>query len=85
MFPESCRRLIERGVLLSRFVSFWFREPRKLSGFYDFFLLKIERFVEFVCEEAPELDGIVEREANELRQAYADVNEPTVQNAVILP
>lgn len=76
MFPESCRRLNERGVPLSKFVPFWFRQPRPLSGTYDFFLLKIERFLEFVHEEAPELDGIAEREADELRRAYSSANEP---------
>jgi hypothetical protein len=81
MFPESCRRLNERGVPLSRFVPFWFRQPRPLSGPYDFFLLKIERFLEFVREAAPELDGIAEREADELRQAYHSANEPAVPAA----
>lgn len=81
MFPESCRRLNERGVPLSRFVRFWFRQPRPLSGSYDFFLLKIERFLEFVREEAPDVDGIAEREAGELRQAYHSANEPAVQAA----
>jgi uncharacterized protein (UPF0276 family) len=81
MFPESCRRLKERGVLLSRFVPFWFRQPRPLSGSYDFFLLKVERFLEFVHEEAPELNGIAEREADELRHAYNSANEPAVPAA----
>ena len=56
-----------RDVSLDGFVVFWFREPRPLCGTYDFFLLKVERFVEFVHEMAPELRGIVEREAEELR------------------
>jgi len=81
MFPELCRRLNERGVPLSRFVPFWFRQPRPGSGAYDFFLLKIDRFLEFVREEAPELDGLAEREADELRQAYHAANEPTVPAA----
>ncbi|TKS60825.1 MAG: hypothetical protein EWM72_01131 [Nitrospira sp.] len=81
MFPESCRRLNERDVPLSRFVPFWFRQPRSLSGSYDFFLMKIEQFLEFVHEEAPELDGIAEREADELRQAYHSANEPAVPAA----
>lgn len=78
MFPESCRRLNKEGVPLSQFVTFWFRRPRPLSDSYDFFLLKIERFLEFVREKAPELDGIAEREADELRQAYHSANEPAV-------
>ena len=75
MFPQSCRGLEERGVLLSRFVSFWFRQPRVLSGSYDFFLVKIERFVEFVLEVAPDLAAVVEQEADELRRAYDHANE----------
>jgi hypothetical protein len=78
MFVESCRRLRERDVSLDGFVAFWFREPRPLVGAYDFFLLKVDRFVEFVHEVAPELHGIAEKEAEELRQAYRFANEPGV-------
>ena len=81
MFPESCRRLSSRGVPLSRFVPFWFRQPRPLSGTYDFFLVKIARFLEFVREEAPELDRVAEREADELRLAYHLANEPAIPAA----
>ena len=78
MFVESCRRLKETGVSLDGFVIFWFREPRPLSEAYDFFLLKVERFVEFVHEVAPELQSTVDREAGELRLAYQSVNESPV-------
>jgi len=81
MFPETCSRLDERGVPLSRFVSIWFRRPRTVVGPYDFFLVKIERFVEFVREEAPESVGIAEREADELRRAYDLANELPLQAA----
>jgi uncharacterized protein (UPF0276 family) len=76
MFPESCRQLAERAVRLSKFVTFWFREPRPVSSSYDFFLLKIARFVEFVHEEAPDLDRTAVQEAEELREAYQAANEP---------
>lgn len=78
MFVESCRRLRERGLAREGFVTFWFRESRPSAESYDFFLLKVERFVEFVCEVAPDLQSIVDREACELRLAYRSVNEPTV-------
>ena len=78
MFVESCRRLRERDVLLDGFVAFWFREPRTLVGTYDFFLLKVDRFVEFVQEVVPELHSIAEREAEDLRRAYRFANEPGV-------
>ena len=78
MFPETCRRLTERGVPLAGFLSFWFRAPCPLDGIYDYFLLKIERFVEFIREVAPDLHATVEREASELRQGYQVANEPQV-------
>lgn len=76
MFPESCRRLAELHLSLAEFVQFWFREPRSLSGTYDFFLLKVDRFVEFVREVAPMLEAIAEREAEVLRQGYRTANTP---------
>jgi hypothetical protein len=82
MVVESCRLLRERDVSLDGFVAFWFREPRSFSGIYDFFLLKVERFVEFVHEVAPELQDTVEKEAEELRQAYRFANDPGVQVSV---
>jgi uncharacterized protein len=78
MFVESCRRLRARDVSLDGFVAFWFREPRTLVGTYDFFLLKVDRFVEFIHEVVPELHGIAEREAEDLRRAYHFANEPGV-------
>jgi hypothetical protein len=79
MFPESSNRLKGRGVAISQFVPFWFRQARPVSGSYDFFLLKIDRFLEFVHEEAPEVDSFAEREAEELRRAYHAANEPPLQ------
>ena len=79
MFPESCRRLAGRGVPLSRFVTFWCSRPRPRSPSYDFFLVKIERFIEFVHDEAPDLGAIAEQEADELRRAYEVANEPPLR------
>ncbi|MBM4138122.1 MAG: DUF692 family protein [Nitrospira sp.] len=79
MFPESCRRLAGHGVPLSRFVPFWFSRSRLRSPSYDFFLVKIERFIEFVQEEASELSGIAQQEADELRGAYEVANAPPIQ------
>ena len=75
MFPQTCRTLAERGISLTEFVAFWFRSPRPLAQSYDFFLLKIERFLEFVTERAPDVRGCVQEECGMLRQAYAQVNE----------
>jgi hypothetical protein len=75
MFPQTCRALAERGVCLTEFVAFWFRAPRPLTQSYDFFLLKIERFLEFVAERAPGAHACAEQEGDMLRQAYAQANE----------
>ena len=75
MFPQTCRTLAERGICLTEFVTFWFRSPRPLTHSYDFFLLKIERFLEFVTERAPDVRGRVQQECDILRQSYAHANE----------
>jgi hypothetical protein len=85
MFPDSCRHLAGRGVPLSRFVHFWFSRSRPRPPSYDFFLVKIERFVEFLQEEAPELADIAQQEADELRRAYEVANEPHVQTTSEYP
>ena len=75
MFPQTCRILAARGVILTEFVAFWFRAPRPLTESYDFFLLKIERFVEFVAEFAPDAQVCAEQEGEILRQGYEQANE----------
>jgi hypothetical protein len=75
MFPQTCRALAERGICLTEFVTFWFRSPRPLTHSYDFFLLKIERFFEFVAERVPDLQDCVQQECDMLRLAYAQANE----------
>lgn len=74
MFPESCRRLDEAALPLGRFVDFWFCEPRDAhTGHdgYDFFLLKIDRFAEYVSRVLPDAAELVHREAAMLRTDYA--------------
>jgi hypothetical protein len=75
MFPQTCRALSGRSICLREFVAFWFRSPRPLTHSYDFFLLKIERFLEFVTERAPEVRVCVQSEGDMLRLAYAQANE----------
>ncbi len=70
MFPETCRGLEQAGIQLDEFVRFWFREPRETGQAYDFFLLKIARFVEFVREVLPEAVEKAQREAQVLRDGY---------------
>jgi uncharacterized protein (UPF0276 family) len=70
MFPETCRSLDRAGIALDEFVRFWFREPRETGETYDFFLLKIARFVEFVREVRPDSLDTARREAGALRSGY---------------
>ncbi|MBD0315135.1 MAG: DUF692 family protein [Nitrospiraceae bacterium] len=79
MFPETCRRLAECAIPLSSFLPFWFREPRPLSAAYDFFLLKIDGFLQFVHEEAPQYDALARREAEDLREAYRFASVPVIR------
>jgi len=81
MFPETCRELGARRIVLDRFVSFWFRRPHPVTRSYDFFDVKIDQFVEFVSEMASDLAPLAQREAAELRQAYQAANEGPVQTA----
>lgn len=70
LFPETCRDLERAGIQLNAFVRFWFRAPREAAQAYDFFLLKIARFVEFVREALPASLDTAEREAELLRSGY---------------
>jgi len=73
MFPDTCRNLDRAGIPLNGFVHFWFREPREMNGSgqaYDFFLLKVARFVDFVREVLPNVSEAAEREATALREGY---------------
>ncbi len=74
MFPETCRGLHEAGLALEDFVPWWFQRPRSADRPYDFFLLKIDRLVEFVAERTPALVDLARREAEVLRKGYEEAN-----------
>jgi uncharacterized protein len=76
MFPETCRELAKEGVTLLSFVDFWFQAPRWAKNPYDFFLLKLDRFVEFVQGCMPDIAHVAVREAEQLRDAYQTACEP---------
>jgi uncharacterized protein (UPF0276 family) len=76
MFPQTCELLASADIPLTRFISFWFERPRPPQGDYDFFLLKIDRFVEFVESTGAVASATAIQEANELRRAYQAANEP---------
>lgn len=82
MFPETYRLLNGQGVELEEFVLHWFRTPRPATAPYDFFLLKIERFVEFVRDRLPSAVPTAEREAEVLRTGYQVANEPVTEDGV---
>ena len=50
MFPRTCALLLAANISLTQFIPFWFDKPRLEQDDYDFFLLKIDRFVEFVID-----------------------------------
>ena len=85
MFPQTCRGLGERHIGLDGFVSYWFRLPHPVTRSYDFFDVKIDRFVDFVRELAPDLEPLAQREATELRQAYQAASEAPLSTASIHP
>ncbi len=74
MFPHTIQRLEEHGIDLSTFVTGWYRDPRPIQEPYDFFLLKIDYFVEFVEGICPTLGELVSQEAKELREGYTLAN-----------
>jgi hypothetical protein len=74
MFPETCRGLRREGLALNEFLPWWFHRSRPADRPYDFFLLKMDRFVEFVGERAPALLDLARREAEVLRLAYEEAN-----------
>jgi|CXWL01.1.fsa_nt_gi uncharacterized protein (UPF0276 family) len=70
MFPETIGLLRQAGVALNGFVPFWFRVVEEPSQSYDFFVLKIHRFVAFVREAAPLAVPSAEREGQALLRGY---------------
>jgi hypothetical protein len=75
MFPRTCERLSAGAVDLRDFVAFWFERPRAASTPYDFFLMKIECFVEFIESVLPDGLAVALREAEALRAGYENANQ----------
>ena len=70
MFPNACAILDRYGISLKQFVEFWFVHPRTSESEYDFFLLKIDVFVEFIGQVFPGASSLVKQEAELLTQGY---------------
>ena len=75
MFPQTCKALAEMGIALGQFVPWWLRRSGAADRPYDFFLLKIDRLLEFVAERAPVLSDLARSEAATMRAAYEDANK----------
>ena len=84
MFPRTARQLEARGLSQNSFVDHWFGRPRMGPDEYDFFLLKIERFVEFVGKVLPDSLQIAVQEATHLREAYRQANERIFDDLVFV-
>ena len=82
MFPRTCALLAAANISLVQFIPFWFDKPRPEQDDFDFFLLKIDRFVEFAVARCPDACAIVTEEAEELRAAYRVANEPVGSDEV---
>ncbi len=76
MFPETCASLRRADINLREFVRFWTARSGPIPVPFDFFLLKLERFMAFVHQCLPEAVPTVERERRALEAAYALANEP---------
>jgi hypothetical protein len=78
LFPAIWKSLEKRGITATDFVRFWFRQSRPVADPYDFFYLKLERWVEFVGEVAPDLLEQAQREAGILRALHAELNDEAI-------
>jgi nifR3 family TIM-barrel protein len=76
MFPGTCRLLNDAGVPLERFLAFWFCGAPERAEPYDFFRLKVNRFLAFIRDACPSATDVAEREAAGLRLGYQTACEP---------
>lgn len=76
MFPRTCERLREAACPIENFVVFWLACREEPPAPFDFFLLKLERFVRFVLVHCPEAGELVRQESAGLRDAYDAANLP---------
>ena len=81
LFPQLSRTLKERGISEQEFVRFWFRQPYPAQDAYDFFDIKLDRWMEFVREVAPDLAEETQREVTVLQRLHAELNHGAVPSA----
>ncbi len=70
----TLRRSALGAVSLDAVLAYSFQQPRPVDQPCDFFLLKVERFREFVAEVLRETFATVDTEAAERREACENVN-----------
>lgn len=75
MFPRTHAVVAESAVDIRDFIAFWFDRPRPSPAAYDFFLFKIDSFLDFIAAVLPGALDTAVREAEELRAAYEAANE----------
>jgi uncharacterized protein len=75
LFPKICRALKDRGISHDDFIEFWFRGTSAAKEAYDFFYIKLERWIEFIRERAPDLWEEAARQAQALRKFHEDLND----------
>ncbi|GJL64589.1 MAG: hypothetical protein NPIRA04_32430 [Nitrospirales bacterium] len=70
MFPRTFRTLEGSGLEMKGFLDYWYGHPQRVCEPYDFFLLKIHYFVEYIQAIYPSGADQVSQEAIELRNSY---------------
>ena len=70
MFPKTLMMLQSDGHRIENFVRYWIDRPRNYSEPYDYFLIKIYYFLEFVQEKFPSLGPLAVQEAEVIREGY---------------
>jgi uncharacterized protein (UPF0276 family) len=81
MFPGTCLLMEDAGVPLERFLTFWFRGAPEREDRYDFFHLKVDRFLAFIRDACPSATAVAEREAAALRLGYDTACQPVTGDA----
>ncbi|GJL53665.1 MAG: hypothetical protein NPIRA02_07970 [Nitrospirales bacterium] len=71
MFPNTFRALEELEFDCKQFMTYWYSHPQRFCESYDFFLLKIHYFVEYIREVHPQAVLFAAQEAADLRNSYA--------------
>jgi 23S rRNA pseudouridine2604 synthase len=75
LFPPIWSALERRGITAENFIRFWFSRPRPITDPYDFFYVKLDRWVEFIGEVAPDLMEHAAKDAEVLRALHDELND----------